>query len=150
MTSLNLLLAGAIGIMGLVATGQYVEKTKRAKEIAEHRFHLGMPAADVKQSLGEPLLIEPNERNWERWFYPTVVIQFAGGKVIDSMKVPKSNETDPGRTISYLPGHGYIEHQSNVSAMHSIGGGYYAPPPSPTPSFVHGMQGTSLDQKAHR
>lgn len=50
---------------------------------------------------------------------------------------------DPARKWIYDPAH----HRADVGVH---GGGYFSPDSTPTPSFVHGMQGTALDQRPHR
>ena len=73
-------------LMGLAWYGNSLKEDERVKYIADHTFHLGMSAGDVRKSLGEPLRIVPTGQRHETWVYPNVAIDFVSEIVIDSHK----------------------------------------------------------------
>lgn len=108
-----------------------------AKETAvrEQRVTLGMTPEQVTASRGNPIVREPQANGTEVWGYRDgTLVTFSKGKVIDSRKhdLPPAKpgaavtpvKTVPSRTATYVPGlTRYVEHDSAVSPMRSIGGG---------------------------
>ena len=114
-----LILAGFL----CVVLAHDAEQKKLDTLIHAHKVKLAMTQDQVKQSLGEPVT-KFRERDLpaaETWVYPTQLITFGHGKMINSHPIKAPGEGSPGRSLSYNPAVGWVEHDSNVSRQQVIG-----------------------------
>ncbi|HEY3900230.1 MAG TPA: hypothetical protein VGM54_16595 [Chthoniobacter sp.] len=167
------LLVALVGVIALILMPR--EHRTFAASIRAHQPEIGMSAGQLRQSMGEPVItksVTKENGRQDQWFYPGRQITLKNGVVSEIEQVdinlsaadaPAASPSEPqappqpGKVTTYVPAAGWVTHDRDVSGMQAIGlGGGSGPIPTPTPTAGQrgatsiGLQGSALDQPAHR
>lgn len=157
------LLLGAVVAMAGTLWIRDINLHPHRKQIATHQVTAGMTRAEVIQSIGQPLITDPQHDGTELWGYQdgTLVTFSNFGKAftVDHRDLSQlaaaanaRNDAAGSRTWSQLPDGRWIQHDRQVNALNAVGSNNA--PPRPAPESNSGIKSqwgwkgsTALDQR---